>query len=73
MSSEPARIVGDLVDAVDEDEAAHGAELGAHRVRELQRELRERRDGPRDVGQHEELWLGRVRAAEDRVDRHAPR
>ena len=62
----------DLVDAVDEHEAAHLGELRADGVHEVQREPGEGRHRPRDVGDDDDLGLGRPRVAELGVDRHAP-
>ena len=48
---------GDLVDAVDEHEAANTGELRADGVGELEGEAREGGDRPGDVGDHEDLGL----------------
>ncbi len=61
---------GDFVEAVDEDEAANFGELRRDGVHEVQREAREGRDGPRHVGDDEDLGLGGSRRLEAKVDRH---
>src|ERR671910_225976 len=62
---------GHLVDAVDEHERPHLGELVADGVDEVQREAGEGRHRPRDVGDDEDLGLGRPGVAELRIDRHA--
>ena len=55
---------GHLVDPVDEDERAHLGELRRDRVDEMQREPGEGGNRSGDVGDHDDLGLGRTRISE---------
>src|SRR3546814_3859099 len=56
---DPLEHVGDLVDAIDEDEGPDLRELPGDRVDEVQRETGEGSHGAGDVGDDEDLGLGR--------------
>ena len=60
-----------LVDAVDEDERSHFAELALNRVHEHQREASKCCDAARDVGNHHQLRLCWARILELRFGRHS--
>ena len=61
---------GDLVDAVDEHERAHLRELAGDGVDEVQGEAGEAGHRTGDVGDDEDLRLGRARVAELRLGGH---
>jgi len=60
---------GDLVDAVDEHEAAHLRKLRTDGMDEVQGETGEGGNRARDIGDHHDLGLGRPWVAELRIDR----
>ena len=63
---------GDLVDAVDEGEAAQLGELLVHGVEQRQGELGELDHRAGDVGEHVQVGLGGAHGPEGRVDRTLP-
>ena len=68
---DPLEVARHLVDAVDEDERAHPRELRGDGVDELEGEAGEGGHRPGDVGDDEDLRLGRPGIAELRLGRHA--
>ena len=60
--------LGDLDDAVDEDEGTDPPELGVQRVQQREREGRELCGRPRHVAKYNEIRLGRTAAAQDQPD-----